>query len=144
MMRRLSALSAFSVIAIACAERAPAPLIEVREAWARPADSAATTAVYLVIENHDTTTIALAAQSSPWAASVALHETMRMGDMVHMTPVDALVAIAPGDSLVLKAGAKHLMVSALARPLLSGDSLPVVLTFGDGRTVRVSALVRAP
>ncbi|MEQ1691745.1 MAG: copper chaperone PCu(A)C [Gemmatimonas sp.] len=142
MMRRWSALCVFAVIA--CADGAPVPLIEIREAWARPADSAATTAAYFVIANHDTTTISLTAQSSPWAESVALHETMLMGDMVHMTPVSAPMAIAPGDSLVLKEGAKHLMVSALARPLVAGDSLPVVLTFGDGRTVRVSVLVRSP
>ena len=142
MMRRWSALSVFTVIA--CAERAPVPLIEIREAWARPADSAATTAVYFAIANHDTPTISLPAQSSPWAETVALHETMLMGDMVHMTPVGAPMAIAPGDSLVLKEGAKHLMVSALTRPLIAGDSLPVVLTFRDGRTIRVSVLVRAP
>ena len=64
--------------------------------------------------------------------------------MVHMMPLDSAQRIAPGDSLVLKEGAKHLMVSGLKRKLAAGDSLPVVLNFSDGRVVNATARVRAP
>ena len=133
-----------SVVAVACSTRAAPPFIDVRDVWARPADSAATTAVYLVIVNHDTSTIALASESSSMAESVTLHETMQMNGMVHMAALDAPHAIAPGDSLMLKPGSKHLMVSTLTRRLVAGDSLPLVLTFSDGRVIRATAVTRAP
>lgn len=141
-MRRLIFLSV--VLASACTGRAPIPPIEVRDAWARPADSAATTAAYFVIVNHETALVTLSTESSPIAESVALHETMEMSGMVHMLPLDAPQAIAPGDSLILKGGSKHLMVSGLKRRLAAGDSLPLVLNFSDGRVVHAAAVIRAP
>ena len=141
-MRRLVFVSA--VLASACGGRAPTLTIEVRDAWARPADSAATTAAYFVVLNHEKTPVTLTAESSPLAESASLHETMEMSGMVHMLPLDSAQLIAPGDSLVLKEGAKHLMVSGLKRKLAAGDSLPLVLNFSDGRVVKATALVRAP
>ena len=112
--------------------------------WARPADSAATTAAYFVVVNHEAAVATLTSESSPIAASAGVHETMTMSGTVHMTAIDAPLAIAPGDSLVLKPGAKHLMVAGLTRRLAPGDSLPLLLTFADGREVRAVAVVRAP
>jgi copper(I)-binding protein len=142
-MRRLTFLAA--VLASACGGRAPAPApIEVRAAWARPADSAAVTAAYLTIVNHETLAVTLSAASSPVAESVTLHETMQMNGMVHMMPLDSGQVIAPGDSLVLAQGARHFMVIGLKRTLAGGDSLPLVLRFSDGREVHATAAVRAP
>ncbi len=129
---------------LACSTQKTGPSLEGRDAWARPADSAGTTAVYLRIVNHDSTTALLTSESSSVAESVSLHETMAMSGMIHMMPLDSAQAIAPGDSLTLKQGAKHLMVSGLKRKLVIGDSLPVDLTFKDGRVVHVTATVRAP
>ncbi len=127
-----------------CSMRAPVPSIEVRDAWARPADSAATTAAYFTVLNHEKATVTLQSESSPFAGSVSLHESMEMDGMAHMMPVTAPVAIAAADSLVLKAGARHLMVMELTRRLTAGDSLPLLLRFTDGRDVRAVAIVRAP
>jgi copper(I)-binding protein len=102
------------------------------------------TAAYLVIVNHEAAPVTLSAESSPIAESVALHETMQMSGMVHMLPLEAPQSIGAGDSLVLKQGAKHLMVLGLKRRLAAGDSLPLVLTFSDGRIVHAAAAVRAP
>jgi copper(I)-binding protein len=132
------------VLAGACTGGAPRPPIEVRDAWARPADSAATTAAYFVLVNHETAAATLASASSPFAESAGVHETMQMDGMMHMMAVEAPLVIAAGDSLVLKPGAKHLMVSGLRRRLAAGDSLPLVLTFADGRTLPAVAVVRAP
>jgi hypothetical protein len=154
MMRRLVRFAAGGAVAgavatavvalMACADRPAVPPLAVRDAWARRADSAATTAAYFVIVNHDTTTVALTAASSPMAESATLHESMQMNNMVHMTPLDGPQRIAPGDSLVLNEGAKHLMVTGLKRALAAGDSLPILLNFSDGRVLHVSAVVRAP
>jgi copper(I)-binding protein len=141
-MRRLMFLAA--VLASACGRRVPTPPVEVRDAWARPADSASVTAVYLTVLNHDPRPVTLSSASSPSAELVSLHQTMDMGGMVHMMPLDSVQTIAAGDSLVLREGAKHFMVSGLKRKLAGGDSLPLELRLGDGRVLHASAAVRAP
>jgi copper(I)-binding protein len=136
-----------AVLAAACScGGAPAAsrTLVVRNAWARQADSGTTTAVYLTMVNGSASPVSYTSASSPLAASVSLHETMAMDGMVHMMPLDTAQAIAAGDSLVLAEGGKHLMVSGLRRKLAAGDSLPLLLTFGGGRSVQLAATVRAP
>lgn len=141
-MRPLLILTA--ALACACAGRPTSATLEVRDAWARPADTAGTTAAYFSIVNLDTAPVTLAAESSPIAESVSIHETMAMSGMVHMVPLDTPLTIPSRDSLLLKQGAKHLMVVGLKRKLSVGDSLPLVLTFTDGRVLNATAIVRAP
>lgn len=143
--RAVAAVVATIAIAlVACIDRPVKPSLAVRDAWARAADSAATTAAYFVIVNHETTTVSLTAVSSPVAESATLHESMKMDGLVHMVALDAQQPIVPGDSLVLAEGARHLMVAGLKRAIAAGDSLPLELRFSDGRVIRVSAIVRAP
>jgi copper(I)-binding protein len=118
--------------------------LDVQGAWARPADSGLVSAVYLVIYNRDTAPVTFIGAASPLAESVALHETMQMGNMVHMMPLDSAHFIAANDSLVLAEGAKHLMVTGLRRRLAAGDSLPLTLSFAGNKTIVVSAVVRTP
>jgi copper(I)-binding protein len=133
-----------AALACACTARAPRPPVEVLVAWARPADSAATTAAYFVLVNHEPAAVTLTSESSPIAEAAGLHETMDMGGTMHMSALDSPLIIAPGDSLVLKPGGKHLMVSGLTRRLVAGDSLPLLLNFSDGRALRAIAVIRAP
>jgi len=140
----ITVVAALAIALVACIERPPEPSLTVRGPWARPADSAATTAAYFVIVNHQATTVSLTSASSPVAESVTLHESMKMNGMVHMAALDAQQPIVPGDSLVLTEGAKHMMVAGLKRAVAAGDSLPLDLRFSDGRVLRVSAAVRAP
>ena len=136
-----------TIITAACGGRAAAPAagstLQVHDAWARAADSGTVTAVYLAIANHDASPVSLTGASSTLAESVTLHETMAMNGMVHMMPLDSAQTIASGDSLVLAEGAKHLMVTGLRRALVAGDSLPIVLTFAGGRTLTLTAIVKA-
>lgn len=141
-MRHPLILSA--ALACACTGGKPSPTLEVRDAWARTADTAGTTAAYFSLVNLDTAPVTLSAESSPIAESASIHETMAMGGMVHMVPLDSPLTIPARDSLTLKQGAKHLMVVGLQRKLSVGDSLPFVLTFTDGRVLHASAIVRAP
>lgn len=118
--------------------------LDVQGAWARPADSGLVSAAYLVIVNRDTAPVTFIGAASALAESVSLHETMEMGGMVHMMPLDSAQVIAANDSLVLTEGAKHLMVTGLRRKLAAGDSLPLTLSFAGNKTVVVSAVVRTP
>lgn len=133
-----------AVVLSACARRASERPVEVRDAWARAADSAAVTAVYFTVLNHESSPVTLVSVTSPAAESVTLHETMQMEGMVHMMPLDSAQTIAAGDSLVLAEGAKHLMLTGLRRTLVGGDTVALALTFADGRVLHASAAVRAP
>ncbi len=143
-MRRACVLLAILGAAACGGRNAPSGVVEVRNAWARPADSGLVSAVYLSIVNGTASPVSYKSASSPLAEDVSLHETMAMGNMVHMMPLDTVPPIAPGDSLVLAEGAKHLMVSGLRRRLAAGDSLPLAITLRDGRVLHVNAAVRTP
>lgn len=148
MIARSLVLASCLALAAACggsdrAAVAARPLY-VQGAWARPADSGLVSAAYLVIVNRDTAPVTFAGATSALAESVSLHETMQMGDMVHMMPLDSAQVIAANDSLVLAEGGKHLMVTGLRRRLAAGDSLPLTLTFAGNKVLEVSAVVRAP
>lgn len=143
-MRRLLLIPLFAAACGGGTPSAATPPIEVRGAWARAADSGTVTAVYLAIVNHEKTPLAYTGASSPAAYSASLHETMSMNGMVHMMPLDTAQTIAAGDSLVLAEGAKHLMLSGLWRKLAAGDTLPLTLSFADGRTIAVTVAVKAP
>lgn len=136
-------LVAGTVTLAACVrvEREASP---VHGAWARAADSAATTAAYLTFVNHDTVTVHVTSWSSPDADAVELHQTMNMNGMMSMIPLTAPAEVEPGDSLVLTPGARHLMVIGLKRRAVAGDSITIVLATDAGRSVRFGAQVRAP
>lgn len=148
MTRRPIAAALLLILAAACGGSDTAtvavPPLDVQGAWLRPADSGLVSAAYLVIVNRDTAPVTFVGAASALAESVSLHETMEMGGMVHMMPLDSAQVIAANDSLVLAEGAKHLMVTGLRRKLAAGDSLPLTLSFAGNKTIVVTAAVRAP
>ncbi|MDQ8154730.1 MAG: copper chaperone PCu(A)C [Gemmatimonadota bacterium] len=133
------------LVTAACGGGAPpgAGTLAIRDPWARSADSGTVTAVYLVVTNGESGPATYTGASSPAAESVSLHETMAMNGMVHMMALDTAQVIAPGDSLVLREGGKHLMVNGLRRRLVAGDTLPVTVRFADGRALEVRVPVRS-
>ena len=115
----------------------------VTSSWARTADSGATGGAYLTIVNHDSTAVELVGASSEAAVSVEVHESMQHDGMSHMM-ARASVAIGARDSVVMAPGGLHVMLNQLTRALAAGDSVPLILRFSNGDTVRVSVPVRAP
>lgn len=148
MIVRPIVLTACLALAAACggSDRAAVAVrpLDVHGAWARPADSGLVSAAYLVIVNRDTAPVTFIGATSALAESVSLHETMQMGDMVHMMPLDSAQVIAANDSLVLAEGGKHLMLTGLRRRVAAGDSVPLTLSFAGNKVLVLSAAVRAP
>jgi copper(I)-binding protein len=135
-----------SVLVLACAKQETeefARQLSVRDAWARPADSGAMTAVYFTLANGGPNTDTLLSTASDDAASAMLHISTQRGSMMHMSPVSALPV--PGeDSVSFRPLGAHVMLTGLVRPLVEGDSVSATLAFASGRTVRVVAGVRRP
>lgn len=132
------------IVAASACVRVEREVSPVHGAWARAADSGATTAAYLTFVNRDTMTVHVTSWSSPDAEAVELHQTMNMNGMMSMIPLTAPAEVEPGDSLELVPGAKHLMVIGLKRRAVAGDSITLVLATDAGRSVRFGAPVRAP
>jgi len=93
-LRKIFAVCASGVAALACGGgadvdpargtraaddglTAAAVTLEAREAWARPADSGATSAAYLVLANRGTTADTVVGLVTEAAESAAVHQTMQ-------------------------------------------------------------------
>jgi copper(I)-binding protein len=144
--RGLHLATAAATVAIlsACDRRRPsAGPFTIRDAWARAADSGSTGGAYLTLVNADTAAVTITGLSSPAAQTTELHESMQHDGMSHMVPRPTMVI--PRDSaLTMAPGGLHVMLNDLRRALHVGDSVPVVLSVNNGRTVTVMVPVRAP
>ncbi len=84
----------------------------------------------------------LVSASSPIAASVEVHEMKMDGDMMKMRPVDAL-PLPAGKPVELKAGAYHMMLMGLKKPVKFGDVVPIQLVVEDKNGKRETVDVQA-
>ncbi len=142
-----ASLAAAALIGAACAPKdAPSvgsnPL-EAREAWARPADSGAMSAVYFTLGNVGSSADTLVGVSSSVAERTEMHVSTQHGGTMHMSPVTSL-PLPANDSVMFRPLGAHVMLTNLQRPLLPGDSLTITLQFQSGRSVEVRAGVRQP
>jgi copper(I)-binding protein len=146
---RTSALLAVGVaalIGVACAPKDAAPdatALEARDAWARPADSGAMSAVYFTLGNAGSASDTLTGVSSGVAERTELHVSTQHGGTMHMSQVTSL-PVPADDSVSFRPLGAHVMLMNLRRPLAPGDTLSVALSFQSGRTVEVKASVRQP
>ena len=130
-MRSLLAvlLSAFSGVAFA--------QIEIENAWSRAtAPGAKVAAGYMVLHNRAGAADRLVGASSPAAARVETHVTVRDGDIMRMREVKGY-DIPAGGSFELKPGGPHLMFVDIKQPFREGDRIPVTLEFEKAGQVRV-------
>jgi hypothetical protein len=116
--------------------------VEVREPWSRATPPGAKVgAGYMTLRNASASPDKLVGASSPAAARVELHITVRDGEVLRMREVKAYDVPARG-SFELKPGGAHLMLVNLKAPLKQGEKIPVVLRFERGGEVKVELEVR--
>ncbi len=142
MLTELLALAAASLLAGATHAG-----VRLDKGWSRPVPAGLTTAVgYGVLVNDGGAPDRLLAASSPEAAKVELHESMRvngpMGPMSHMAPLAGLDVPAHGRAKLAPDG-RHLMLVGLKHPLRSGERVPVMLTFAHAGPVAAELAVRS-
>lgn len=141
-----SSLLVAALVGAACAPKDAAPVVnalDARDAWARPADSGAMSAVYFTLGNGGTESDTLIGVASDVAARTEMHVSMQQGRTMHMSQVTSL-PLPANDSVSFRPLGAHVMLMDLRRPLVPGDSLSVTLSFHSGRTVEVRASVRQP
>jgi hypothetical protein len=135
------------VLAVACGAASDAaprgPVLFATNAWARAADSGASTALYFTLENRDSVADTVRGVRASVADAAALHISTQHSGMMHMTPISAL-PVPARDSVSFRPLGAHVMLTGVRRPLVDGDTVRAVLEFVSGDTVVVSAHVRKP
>ena len=101
---------------------------------------AKTAGVFVTVENTGSQSDRLISVSSPVAGVADLHEMKVDAGVMRMRGVAAL-EVKPGETLELKPGGYHVMLSELRRPLKVGDKFPLTLKFENAGTVEVSVWV---
>lgn len=141
-----SSLAVAAIVGAACAPKDAAvkrSALETRDAWARVADSGATTAVYFTLGNAGAVPDTLVAVSSTISEHADMHISTQHNRTMHMTPVTSLPVPAE-DSVSFRPLGAHVMLTGLRRALVVGDSLTITLRFVSGSTLDVKASVRQP
>lgn len=141
-MIRTTSLGALAILACGLITlQAQAPLT-ISGAWVRePVPGRPATAAYATLENTGATDLQIVSASTDAAGAVELHEMVRSGDMMRMSPVKSVRVPARG-TVELKPGGLHIMLFQLKRPLAEGDAIELTLTTDTGRTVKTTAAVR--
>jgi periplasmic copper chaperone A len=86
-------------------------------------------------------------RSSDAAAECKIHEMSMDGGVMRMRPVEGGLEIKPGQTVTLKPGGFHMMLTGLKAPLQQGKMLEATLQADSGGTAQVEfpfAAVGAP
>ena len=117
--------------------------VEIENPWMRAtAPGAKVAAGYMLIRNKASSPDRLISVSSPAAARVETHVTVKDGDISRMREVKGYDVPAKG-SFELKPGGAHLMLIDPPRPLREGDKIAATLRFQRAGDMKVEFQVRA-
>jgi copper(I)-binding protein len=140
MSRLLAACALFAMLAFGAAAQT-GPSISLGDAWARATMTAAQAgAIYVTITDHGEPDRLIGA-STPVAGKAELHQSIRDGNVMKMRPVAAL-AVTPAAPTALSPGGYHIMLTELKKPLVSGQTFPLTLTFEKAGAVQTTVTVR--
>ena len=127
-----------AILLTACA---PKEGIEISDAWARAAMQGTNSAVYFVIQNHNTEADEIIGAVSDVADAVEIHESKTEGDVMTMSHVES-VLLEPSAKVEFKAGGYHVMLIGLKQDLKAGDEIEVTLQFKNSPEITVKTKVK--
>lgn len=104
--------------------------IEIKAPWSRATAKGATVgAGYLTIVNKGSAPDRLVSASADVAEKAEVHEMAMDNGAMTMRALSDGFDIKPGESVTLKPGGLHLMLTGLKQPLVQGGVIHVTLTF---------------
>ncbi len=98
------------------------------------------TAGYFSIKNNNKVPVELIGASSSQFGSVELHQHSHKDGMMKMEQVQSVI-IEAGEQVQFQPGGLHLMLFDAKTNLMKGQQIPLQLTFKDGQSIEVQALV---
>ena len=99
--------------------------------------SAKVAAGYLTIRNEGSEPETLLGGTVDFAAKVDVHEMKVTDGVMKMRPLADGLLIPPGETVILKSGAEHLMFMKLKEPMTEGETRTVTLSFEKAGEVEV-------
>jgi copper(I)-binding protein len=117
--------------------------LKIGHPWTRPTAAGQPAAAgYLKLQNTGGAADRLVGGSSP-AGTLELHSMAMQGDVMRMRQIDA-IDIPAGQTVELKPGGLHLMLTGLKAPLAAGTKVPATLQFEKAGAVAVEFVVGEP
>ncbi len=116
--------------------------LAISDAWVRalpPTQQA--TAAYLTVHNGGEAPVVIQGASADLAGRAELHNSVMVDGYMRMQAMPE-VTLAPGESLALTPGGKHLMLLDLERMPAAGESLQICLQTDGGEKTCTDAPVR--
>lgn len=108
---------------------APAPRIEISDAWTRATTATASSAaVYMTIANQGGKD-QLTSVTTPAAKAATLHTMTMDGSVMRMRANSDGIEVAAEGSLMLAPNGTHVMLTGLKRPLVQGERIAARLRF---------------
>ena len=122
---------------------APAPRIEISDAWTRATSATASSAaVYMTIANEGGED-RLASVTTTAARDATLHTMSMDGGVMRMRPITDGAPVPAKGSLTLAPSGTHLMLTSLQRPLVPGERIAARLRFARSGEREVAIAVVA-
>lgn len=140
-------LAPFALLLLAACGGGSAPegpaVVQAEDAWCRPTPNGIFVGGCYVtlVSSRDDVLVSVASPASP---TVEIHEMQMTDGMMRMSPLEDGLPLPAGETVQLRPGAEHLMLTALSAPLEEGQTVPLTLTFEDAAEVTVEAQVRQP
>jgi uncharacterized protein YcnI len=114
----------------------------IEQPWARATPAGAETgAGYLRITNTGSTPDRLVGGTFAGAKAVEVHEMAMSGGVMTMRQLATGLKIAPGQTLELKPGGSHLMLTGLRAPLKEGEPVKMSLQFEKAGSVEIEVRI---
>ena len=118
--------------------------VEIEKPWSRATAPGATMAAgYMTVRNKSASPDKLLGVTSPAAARVETHVTIKDGDIVRMREVKGYDVPANG-VLELKPGGAHLMLVDIKRPFKDGEKIPATVKFEKAGELKIDLQVGRP
>jgi copper(I)-binding protein len=119
--------------------------IQVGSPWTRATPKGSTVAgAYMTITNKGAAPDRLLGGSSAVADRFEVHSMVMDAGVAKMRPVDGGLEVKPGETLELKPGGFHVMLTGLKQPLEKGQKVKATLEFEKAGKVDVEYVVEAP
>jgi len=131
-------------VGAAAAQEFKAGPIEIDNPWSQATPKGAKVAAgYLTIKNTGADPDRLVSGTSPVAGKLEIHEMSMDKGVMKMRPVAGGIEIKPGETVELKPGSFHLMMTGLKQPIERGKPFKASLTFEKAGPVEVDFTVVA-
>jgi copper(I)-binding protein len=114
--------------------------IQIKDVWARATPGGAqTAAIYVTIAS--AAGDRLTGASTPAAQTAELHSMTLDNGVMKMRQLDG-IDLPAGQTVTLKPGGYHIMLTGLAQPLKDGQNFPLTLTFAKAGAQQVTVSVQ--